>query len=48
VPEVGEGLSEVGDEVVLSGGLDDHVVDVCFDVLDGFSGWPSGRLLQRS
>jgi hypothetical protein len=34
VPKVGEGLRKVSDEVVLNGGLDDHVIDVGFDVLD--------------
>jgi hypothetical protein len=33
VPEVGEGLSKVSDEVVFIGGLDNHVVDVGLDVL---------------
>jgi hypothetical protein len=32
-PEVGEGLGEVGDEVVFVGSLDNHVVDVSLDVL---------------
>jgi hypothetical protein len=31
--EVGEGLGEVGDEVVFIGGLDNHVVDVGLNVL---------------
>jgi hypothetical protein len=33
VPEVGEGLGEVGNEVVFVGGLENHVVNVGFDVL---------------
>jgi hypothetical protein len=33
VAKVGEGLSKVSDEVVLNGSLDDHVIDVGFDVL---------------
>jgi hypothetical protein len=50
VPEVGEGLGEVGDEVVLNGGLDDHVVDVGFDVLAdlGFHAILDGLLVGRS
>jgi hypothetical protein len=28
--QVGEGLSKVGDELVFSSGLDDHIVDVGF------------------
>jgi hypothetical protein len=30
---VGEGLSKVGDELILLSGLDDHVVDVGFHIL---------------
>jgi hypothetical protein len=51
-PEVGEGLGEVGDEVVFVGSLDNHVIDVSLDVLADLrlstSGWPSGRSLQHS
>jgi hypothetical protein len=32
-PEVGKGLGEVGDEVVLHYGLDNYVFDICFDVV---------------
>jgi hypothetical protein len=41
---------EVGDEVVLGGGLDDHVVDVGFDVLAdlGFQAVLDGLLVGRS
>jgi hypothetical protein len=31
--EVGKGLGEVGNEVALVGGLDNHVVDISLDVL---------------
>jgi hypothetical protein len=50
VPKVGEGLSEVGDEVVLSGGLDDHIVDIGFDVLAdlGFQALLDGLLVGHS
>jgi hypothetical protein len=30
--QVGEGLGEVGDELVLFGGLDNHIIDVGFYV----------------
>jgi hypothetical protein len=30
---VGEGLGEVGDELILFSGLYDHITDVCFHVL---------------
>jgi hypothetical protein len=50
VPEVDEGLSEVCDEVVLGSGLDDHVIDVGFDVLAnlGFQALLDGLLIGRS
>jgi hypothetical protein len=32
LPQVGEGFGEVGDELIFLGGLDDHIVYVCFDV----------------
>jgi hypothetical protein len=49
-PEVGEGMSEVGDEVVFASGLDDHVVDVGFNVLAdlGFQALLDGLLVGRS
>jgi hypothetical protein len=31
--QVGEGLGEVGDELIFVGGLDNHIIDICFDVL---------------
>jgi hypothetical protein len=31
--KVGEGLDKVCDEMIFAGGLDDHVVNVGFDVL---------------
>jgi hypothetical protein len=49
-PEVGEGLGEVGDEVVFISGLDDHIVDVSFDVLAnlGFQALLDGLLVGHS
>jgi hypothetical protein len=32
--EVGEGLGEVSNEVIFIGGLDNHVIDIGFDVID--------------
>jgi hypothetical protein len=32
-PEIGKGLGEVGDEIVLHHGLDNYVINVCFDVI---------------
>jgi hypothetical protein len=32
LPQVGEGFSEVGDELIFLGGLDDHIVYVGLDV----------------
>jgi hypothetical protein len=48
-PKVGEGLGEVGDEVVLNRGLDDHVVDVCLDVVTdlGLQALLDGLLVGR-
>jgi hypothetical protein len=33
MPEVGEGLGEVGNEVIFVGAFDNHVIDVGLDVL---------------
>jgi hypothetical protein len=37
MPEVSEGLGEVGNEVIFIGGLDNHVVDVGLGVLADLS-----------
>jgi hypothetical protein len=43
-------MGEVSDEIVLGGGLEDHVVDIGFDVLAdlGFQALLDGLLVGRS
>jgi hypothetical protein len=49
-PEVDEGLGEIDDEVVFVSGLNDHVVDVGFNILAdlGFQALLDGLLVGRS